>query len=1774
MKKILSLIMSISLFSSIFSTNAISISFENFDNTTLEFEQDDNIEIQMEELTPSKATEDNLTEIHFDDIKSETKQKESVAIQTDNIDDFQQKIVELNQNAELESDNIYVSKKLIVISNSSDFETYNAENILAYGNIYVLSYVSEKETKKAYELLSKNNKIVSVEIDSIVETSLLTDANIANSELLGSETLKEDIVLDENKENVDSNKQEIDKEVEEKDKPNRNPNHIKIAVIDSGIDKSNPLFDERIIDLGFNFSTSGDGIQDDNGHGTAVASIIAKNSDAYIMPIKIANSDGKGTVLSLYLAIQVAIENNVDIINLSMTTSSSELLSSIIEEADKAGIKVVASAGNESANVENYAPANIDSVITVASLDHNYKPASYSNYGEMIDYSAIGTDLEVNGLQGLEIMSGTSLSTAYVSAIMAYAMENNKNFDEYVYPIENRKEYYGNGIVSFVEVKIPEKEPVDVEGFDFKIKQSLIEENDRNNYQLEILTNENVEYTFDGGETWQKLNYIQINRNQEFYDGEEYMTSIRSLGIRDVNSNTKFKDFTVIDCNNPKDSETLYINLEAAGMTDTTTSTGSGYYDSNADSTVTYTYTNFDYNINTLTATLTGCTSSNTATNRSSLTLTSTVYVKHNGTKKTLTVTAIGNGSSAVSMSLYGSTKGETFYTVKKVTIPASVTSINPNAFKNKTDITTVTFASSSKCTFIGNNAFYGCTTLTAITIPNSVTTIEDYAFYNCSALATVTLGTGIATLRYNTFRGTTPLTTLTINSNISSHNNVFKEHMGLTTLKIGSNLTNIYTNMFQRCSNLSKVDITGSNVTSIGAYAFEGCKKLNTKNAFDYAAFDASLSGAVGEYAFRFGGFTSSASAGLPSVSVSQTVVQDNNYFPTSGGIGKVTMNISASPTTANEGKDYIVILDTTGSMNNKVNGVSKMETAKKSLQTFADTIMEENSENRIAIVHFRGNVDDDTNSAGYCYLDFTKDKSTITTKITNLKANAGGAQIVKAGGSNTNYRLGIIAALNVMQMRGAESSVTAGGVTYGASGGADRNTYVVFISDGAANAQTSYITPLSKILKAAADEIWSIGICVENSGETTEYLQMINTTIYGQDLFIDFPSADLEAAMTAFLKQVVSMSTSSIYNTILTSVIQSNWTPYKDSSHMWSSGVTNSGQNVSVNIGAMGKESKSYTFYVKLIDAYKTGTMTSKGTYNPIVTNNIHADYKVSGGIYEGQSKTALNTQQYTLPWYAYDIIYNGNGNTGGSTSNQVKIGGINLSLRNNGFTKTAYRFKEWNTKADGTGIKYEPGTSYSTNADLILYAIWEPDTTYYTVKHWKQNIGGITTIHNATNYTEVTTDRQMIENVTIGSNQSPTVKRYTGFTSPVVQTVTIAANGATVVNYYYTRNNYTVTYIDVIDSQSGRELGRSTASKPYNSTVRGADKGSSTTDNAYYNGYYYVSDTSATVNTSGATVYRIFKQRMNTIAGNIIWEDWNNKNLSRPENVNLYIKGSDGKTYSYVITGNHSQNTSVNSWPYSYNLPKYDSNGNVIVYTVSQDKAISQEEGLYYQEPIVNGYNITNKATNKPIGGIDPYPTKVTITITWDDENDFYGFRPETATIQLLRNGEVIKTADVSDSYTFTDLLKYDENGNKYVYTIQASDEKRYTKVENNSAPYNKTVTYTFVESSFSVLIPKVIVLNGNKGNADYDITVNGAFYYNDTLTVKPANSFTMTDRNNISQMKANILQSKQSFMKSDIASNESKTTGSIQVDRSHFAGLWSGTFNFDIKFVMKN
>ena len=86
------------------------------------------------------------------------------------------------------------------------------------------------------------------------------------------------------------------------------------------------------------------------------------------------------------------------------------------------------------------------------------------------------------------------------------------------------------------------------------------------------------------------------------------------------------------------------------------------------------------------------------------------------------------------------------------VTIPNSVTSIGNYAFSMCSGLTSVTIPNS--VTSIGNHAFRYCFGLTSVTIPNSVTSIGDEAFYDCSGLTSVTIGSGVTSIGNNAFDG------------------------------------------------------------------------------------------------------------------------------------------------------------------------------------------------------------------------------------------------------------------------------------------------------------------------------------------------------------------------------------------------------------------------------------------------------------------------------------------------------------------------------------------------------------------------------------------------------------------------------------------------------------------------------------------------------------------------------------------------------------------------------------------------------------------------------------------------------------------------------------------------------------------------------------------------------------------------------------------------------------------------------------------------------------
>lgn len=98
-------------------------------------------------------------------------------------------------------------------------------------------------------------------------------------------------------------------------------------------------------------------------------------------------------------------------------------------------------------------------------------------------------------------------------------------------------------------------------------------------------------------------------------------------------------------------------------------------------------------------------------------------------------------------------------------------------------------------------------------------------------------------------------------------------------------------------------------------------------------------------------------------------------------------------------------------------------------------------------------------------------------------------------------------------------------------------------------------------------------------------------------------------------------------------------------------------------------------------------------------------------------------------------------------------------------------------------------------STNNNTVtLYAVWEPNTnTKYVVKYWKQNLNGDATKHDSNNYT-------LVNSLNYTGTTGKTINllpsyNYTGFNTPGMQTFTIAADGSSVVNFYYTRKSYSI-------------------------------------------------------------------------------------------------------------------------------------------------------------------------------------------------------------------------------------------------------------------------------------------------------------------------------------------------------------------------------------------
>ena len=161
------------------------------------------------------------------------------------------------------------------------------------------------------------------------------------------------------------------------------------------------------------------------------------------------------------------------------------------------------------------------------------------------------------------------------------------------------------------------------------------------------------------------------------------------------------------------------------------------------------------------------------------------------------------------------------------ITIPSSVTSLGETCFSGCSGLTSITIPSS--VTSLGKNCFNGCSRLTSITIPSSVTSLGDYCFSICYSLTSITIPSSVTSLGRGCFEDCSGLTSITIPSSVTSLGDYcFSLCRSLTSITIPSSVTSLGESCFSGCSSLISVTIPSS-VTSLGEDCFWNCSGLTS---------------------------------------------------------------------------------------------------------------------------------------------------------------------------------------------------------------------------------------------------------------------------------------------------------------------------------------------------------------------------------------------------------------------------------------------------------------------------------------------------------------------------------------------------------------------------------------------------------------------------------------------------------------------------------------------------------------------------------------------------------------------------------------------------------------------------------------------------------------------------------------------------------------------------------------------------------------------------------
>lgn len=205
-----------------------------------------------------------------------------------------------------------------------------------------------------------------------------------------------------------------------------------VAVIDTGVDAAQPDLVGAVV-AGADTLDSETGTADDNGHGTAVAGVIAARSDNRIgvtsvcgtcalMPVKVIGANGFGDAAHIATGIVWATDHGARVINLSVILDGpQQSVADAVRYAHDRGVVVVAAAGNGGGLDPTY-PAAYPEVISVAAAQEDGTLYPWTQRGPWVDVAAPGCSPSTARGGGFTMFCGTSSASASVAGVVALAL--------------------------------------------------------------------------------------------------------------------------------------------------------------------------------------------------------------------------------------------------------------------------------------------------------------------------------------------------------------------------------------------------------------------------------------------------------------------------------------------------------------------------------------------------------------------------------------------------------------------------------------------------------------------------------------------------------------------------------------------------------------------------------------------------------------------------------------------------------------------------------------------------------------------------------------------------------------------------------------------------------------------------------------------------------------------------------------------------------------------------------------------------------------------------------------------------------------------------------------------------------------------------------------------------------------------------------------------------------------------------------------------------------